>query len=266
MVCVHCPCILKWTFPSNHEIRLRFNIRMYPASGCATILSATSMSALKRTLASPTNSPRLTSHVSHHNASVTIFQLSAHEDDIEHSPRRSKRVKTRNITDPESQADLDNLTHDVLAVKLRKAGVNATASGSVLPSLTKARDVQASPKKFKAIPQSLATPHPPPSTWKETYDTIKDMRSRFVAPVDTMGCDRAQLKETDPRVINDFPFFLAHSRPHSESTFLFINYCRTADMQPLSLSCCLHKPRMKSQMLPCPNSALPLEAAYQSRV
>ena len=161
------------------------------------------MSALKRTLASPTNSPRLTgltSHVSHHNAAVTIFQLSSHEDDIEQSPRRSKRVKTRKNTETESQTGIDNLSHNVLSVKSWKTGTDATASGSALPSPSRPRDVQASPKKFKAIPQSLATPHPPPSNWRETYDTIKEMRSRFVAPVDTMGCDMAQFKETDPKV------------------------------------------------------------------
>jgi hypothetical protein len=222
--------------------------------GCATYSStstaSSAMSALKRTLPSPINSPRLTSNVSQHNPSVTIFQLS-HQDDMER-PRRSKRVKTRNNTDPESQSGLDNLTHDVLTVK---AGVNAIASGSALPTPSHPRDVLASPKKFKAIPQSLATPHPPPSTWRETYDTIKDMRSRFVAPVDTMGCDRAQFKETDPKVIEDF-----------FSTLFFTNYCRTADMQPLSLSCCLHKPKMKSQMPPCQNFARRLEGVYRFRV
>ncbi|KIJ63357.1 hypothetical protein HYDPIDRAFT_134499 [Hydnomerulius pinastri MD-312] len=56
-----------------------------------------------------------------------------------------------------------------------------------------------SPKKPKAIPQSLDVPHPPPTRWKETYDAIKKMRSRITAPVDTMGCDQAQLKEQDPK-------------------------------------------------------------------
>ncbi|EDR10802.1 uncharacterized protein LACBIDRAFT_146613, partial [Laccaria bicolor S238N-H82] len=47
--------------------------------------------------------------------------------------------------------------------------------------------------------QALKTPHPEPERWKETYDTIKEMRSNFVAPVDTMGCDQAQFKESDPK-------------------------------------------------------------------
>ncbi|EGN96402.1 hypothetical protein SERLA73DRAFT_170779 [Serpula lacrymans var. lacrymans S7.3] len=56
-----------------------------------------------------------------------------------------------------------------------------------------------SPRKPKPIQQSLKVPHPAPPRWRETYDTIKEMRSHIVAPVDTMGCDQAQLKESDPK-------------------------------------------------------------------
>ena len=181
----------------------------------STVIPRTlAMSALKRTLASPTSSPRLASH-GHHSAAVALFQLSPHEEDIEQGPRRSKRVKMQNNTDTEGQLGLDNLSHNVLSVKSWKTDDDATASGSALPSPSRPRDVQASRKKFKAIPQSLANPHPPPSAWRETYDTIKDMRSRFVAPVDTMGCDMAQHKETDPKVIKDS--FLIYSRLHHDS-------------------------------------------------
>jgi hypothetical protein len=70
------------------------------------------------------------------------------------------------------------------------------------------RSASASPRKAKPIPQSLEKPHPAPARWRETYDTIKDMRRRIVAPVDTMGCDQAQRKETDPKVrIFFFLFF-----------------------------------------------------------
>src|SRR6266545_974745 len=54
--------------------------------------------------------------------------------------------------------------------------------------------------KVKQVPQALAIPHPAPPNWRKTYDTIKAMRSRFVAPVDTMGCDQAQTGESEPRV------------------------------------------------------------------
>ncbi|KAF7777687.1 hypothetical protein Agabi119p4_3759 [Agaricus bisporus var. burnettii] len=56
-----------------------------------------------------------------------------------------------------------------------------------------------SPKKPKPIPQALSIPHPAPEKWREVYDTIKDMRSRMTAPVDKMGCDQAQHKESDPK-------------------------------------------------------------------
>ena len=58
----------------------------------------------------------------------------------------------------------------------------------------------ASPRKPKRIPTALETPHPAPPRWAEAYDTIKRMRAHIVAPVDTMGCDQAQNKETDPKV------------------------------------------------------------------
>ena len=55
-------------------------------------------------------------------------------------------------------------------------------------------------KKAKPVQQALAVPHPAPPRWKEAYDAIKTMREHIVAPVDTMGCDQAQYKETDPKV------------------------------------------------------------------
>ena len=58
----------------------------------------------------------------------------------------------------------------------------------------------ASPKKPKVLKQSLATPHPAPERWRETYALIKEMRTKIVAPVDTMGCQQAQSVETDPKV------------------------------------------------------------------
>ena len=214
--------IRKWTFPSNPKRSASVAGYSEISDGCAfyffSLPRARHMSALKRALASPTSSPRLTSQVSHHNAAVTLFQLSPH-DDIEQTSRRSKRVKTQKNTDVEDQLGLDNLSHNVLSVKSWKTDADHTDSGSGLPSPSRTRDVQASPKKFKAIPQSLATPHPTPSNWRETYDTIKEMRSRFVAPVDTMGCDLAQYKETDPKVIMDFLFYPCL---HSQSSLIII--------------------------------------------
>lgn len=46
----------------------------------------------------------------------------------------------------------------------------------------------------------LDNPHPAPENWEETYNQIKEMRKKTVAPVDTMGCAQAQLREIDPKV------------------------------------------------------------------
>ncbi|KAF7964664.1 hypothetical protein HWV62_10667 [Athelia sp. TMB] len=98
--------------------------------------------------------------------------------DIPESPRRSKRIKMeeRGIT------DLEDVQEDEKSAK----NVKSAAKSS-------------SPRKPKVIKQTLATPHAAPPKWRETYATIKEMRSKITAPVDTMGCDRAQLKESEPK-------------------------------------------------------------------
>ncbi|EIN07891.1 DNA glycosylase [Punctularia strigosozonata HHB-11173 SS5] len=54
-------------------------------------------------------------------------------------------------------------------------------------------------KKAKPVPQSLEVPHPAPANWEETYNTIRQMRAKITAPVDTMGCERAQDEEKDAK-------------------------------------------------------------------
>ncbi|SJL04777.1 uncharacterized protein ARMOST_08147 [Armillaria ostoyae] len=68
------------------------------------------------------------------------------------------------------------------------------------PKRSKAKGSPSSPnlKKPKAIPQSLATPHPAPERWRDVYDAIKAMRANVVAPVDSMGYS-APLKEKEPQ-------------------------------------------------------------------
>lgn len=63
----------------------------------------------------------------------------------------------------------------------------ATASPPGTPSASKEK----SPRKPKVIKLMLDTPHPPPPRWKETYTLIKEQRATIVAPVDSMGCDKA---------------------------------------------------------------------------
>lgn len=49
---------------------------------------------------------------------------------------------------------------------------------------------------------TVSHPHPgnAPENWKEAYDAITSMRLRQIAPVDTTGCQLAQLGETEPVV------------------------------------------------------------------
>lgn len=70
---------------------------------------------------------------------------------------------------------------------------------SVKPPQAKAPKRQKSSSKPKAIKQSLEVAHPAPEQWRTTYETIKQMRARIIAPVDTMGCDQAQHQEKDPQ-------------------------------------------------------------------
>lgn len=86
------------------------------------------------------------------------------------------------------------------------ANLDSTTTTSRANSPTKLHTPTKS--KVKQVPQALAVPHPVPPNWKETYDTIKAMRSRFVAPVDTMGCDQAQTGESEPRVKSSSLYFL----------------------------------------------------------
>lgn len=148
------------------------------------------VSTMKRTASERIT--RMTSRISEFNPQVTLFQPA----EAEESPRRSKRTKTEFKT--ESIADLEDLKLSSNAPgSSRKQEFYAVPSGT---SSTLQKREAHTPKKVKAIRQDLDHPHPAPSNWRETYATIKEMRSRFVAPVDTMGCQQAQVKETDPKV------------------------------------------------------------------
>ncbi|CAA7260929.1 unnamed protein product [Cyclocybe aegerita] len=155
------------------------------------------MSARKR--AASGQPTRLTSRVSEFNSRVTLFEptdlpLAGTEGG---SPRRSKRIKLEVKSEPVGDMEDLKLASDSVTPKRKRRVIkdedseNAVASSSKTPAK--------SPKKPKSVPQALEKPHPAPSNWRETYDTIKAMRTRFVAPVDTMGCDQAQWKESDPK-------------------------------------------------------------------
>jgi len=134
----------------------------------------------------------MTSRISEFNPQVTLFQPAEPQE----SPCRSKRARTELKT--EALTDLEDLRlFSDVPESSRKHEAYAVASDA--SSTPQKREVKAS-KKVKALRQVLDHPHPAPPNWRETYETIKRMRSHFVAPVDTMGCQQAQVKETDPKV------------------------------------------------------------------
>ncbi|KAG0152226.1 hypothetical protein CROQUDRAFT_650321 [Cronartium quercuum f. sp. fusiforme G11] len=68
---------------------------------------------------------------------------------------------------------------------------NETSNGTPKPSQSQSASKEKSPRKAKVIKLALDSPHPPPPRWQETYALIKEQRASIVAPVDTMGCDKA---------------------------------------------------------------------------
>lgn len=145
--------------------------------------------------ASMRNSTRLKARASPYHTSVTLYEdQGSYSAGPSESPRRSKRIKFEVKT--ETLVDLEDAVPATPNLEVRKLTTTTIVSEG-LPSPTKAIRY---PRKVKPIQQSLAVPHPAPLNWRQTYDTIQEMRSRIVAPVDTMGCDQAQFKETDPKV------------------------------------------------------------------
>lgn len=149
------------------------------------------------------SSARLIARKSTTDASVTLYEAEESKpssSELSPPPRPAKRVKLERDADetiPGPSSPFPKMTTTKLEIVEEdfKDGVKGKRRTS--SKIT-------SPKKVKPIQQSLVKPHPAPDRWKEQYDTIKEMRSRIVAPVDTMGCERAQLKETDPRVCFNF--------------------------------------------------------------
>jgi len=152
---------------------------------------------------SASSSPkRLVARQSSYNASVTLYESApgpssatkAELEDLEaercvtETPRRSKRARVKlepDVVDIEDTIRVASTSSESpKKSKVRKAGASSS-----IPS----------PKKPKPIKMELDNPHPAPENWEETYDLIKEMRKKTVAPVDTMGCDKAQLREIDPK-------------------------------------------------------------------
>ncbi|KDQ59784.1 hypothetical protein JAAARDRAFT_126654 [Jaapia argillacea MUCL 33604] len=145
------------------------------------------MSFIKR--ASTLKERRLSTRPSPYHLDVTLVEAESVAESSNAVSRRSQRVKRESADEPLTEIES-------LAPGFNSEPSNRARQSSSSPVK---RTGSASPRKPKLIPQTLGTPHPTPPRWKETYDTIKEMRSHIVAPVDTMGCDQAQNKEVDPK-------------------------------------------------------------------
>lgn len=126
------------------------------------------------------------------------------------SPRRSHRVKqdpdALEVPELDVQSDTEQprtvarKKTEEPSVRRKSVRTDAEVPDSDGPSPKKRARLTSSKPKPKAVLQSLEVPHPAPARWADAYAAIKAMRSRVVAPVDTMGCDQAQLRERDPKV------------------------------------------------------------------
>jgi endonuclease III len=172
-----------------------------------------SFTAMKRRGGTSTRATRLVSQRSSVEPAVTLFKLED-LDDAEPGPstvRRSKRVKV----EVKAEDIMDQSVNDVEASLVFANGAAASTNKVKRARATQMpRSESASPQKPKTIKQTLEKPHPAPAHWRETYDAIKKMRARFPAPVDTMGCDTAKWKETDPRVRILFSLSLIYRAPN----------------------------------------------------
>ncbi|KAH9968457.1 DNA glycosylase [Russula compacta] len=146
----------------------------------------------RRSAGASTKTTRLVSQKSSVDSAVTLFKLGDSDGSSSAVHRSRKRVKVEAVKAEETDHHEDRDEGESPEAPAGKGKRERPPSRS-------RRTPSASPQKPKAIKQALEKPHPAPARWRETYDAIKEMRSRFPAPVDTMGCDTAKWKETDPR-------------------------------------------------------------------
>lgn len=168
-----------------------------------------------------------------YHSSVTLYEATEEATTL----RRSKRIKAEpdsSTVPPESDATTEAATSTeatpkkaLRAKSVKVVKVDEELASSSTPEPPKRKRSTAAPRKPKSIPTALETPHLAPARWQETYNTIKRMRAQIVAPVDTMGCDQAQLKETDPKV----------PRPHDFPIVLILTYDVVCRISGSRLSC-----------------------------
>ncbi|KAH9930839.1 DNA glycosylase [Fomitopsis serialis] len=157
--------------------------------------------------------------------------------------RRSKRIKVESDVPRDPGDDHSTLvTVEAIEETTLQVGPTVLSKGAKRKTTVRVKkEGSASPKKQKPIQQALETPHPAPARWSEAYSTIKDMRSRIVAPVDTMGCNRAQLEETIPQNqrFATLVSLMLSSQTKDETTFAAVGKLREAVGGSLSVDAVL---------------------------
>ncbi|KAG2139055.1 DNA glycosylase [Suillus clintonianus] len=141
---------------------------------------------------------RLSARASPYHSAVTLYATGNAADQASTSMSSSLKPSKRIKLEVESKT-LDISDHVTPSTNLRKTPRSLKLEETVSEEDSSPKVKAKSPKKPKPIPQFLDTPHPAPLRWKEAYDSIKAMREHIVAPVDTMGCDRANHNEEDPK-------------------------------------------------------------------
>lgn len=131
---------------------------------------------------------RLTAKASPYHTAVRLYEA----DDVAEPSTMRRRVAHAQAKDEDTSHPDQEISDHTTSVSAKME----VQSSLMSMAATKSR----SPKKPKRIPQSLDVPHPAPERWREAYDAIKEMRSRILAPVDTMGCNQAKWKEQTPEV------------------------------------------------------------------
>jgi endonuclease-3 len=154
-----------------------------------TTISPAIMSSSRRQVSGVVT--RLSTRASPYHSAVTLFEADQSSTSLSSSSQRSKRIKL------EVESKTSELTP---STSLQKTSPTLKLEEPVTDEDPSSRVKAKSPKKPKPIQRSLDIPHPAPSRWKEAYDSIKEMRAQIAAPVDTMGCEKAQHNEKDPKV------------------------------------------------------------------
>ncbi|CAH7674997.1 DNA glycosylase [Phakopsora pachyrhizi] len=137
--------------------------------------SQSSSSPLKRNVSSPSLKTFQPTERNIRNKPGLSSNIPKRDEVINATLRLSRRVKSA----PDKIFGEGNLTESKFFLPTSKKPDQ---------SIEKAQRQGRSPKKLRL---SLDEPHPAPPRWKETYELIHLQRSKIVAPVDTMGCEKA---------------------------------------------------------------------------